>query len=672
MADQRDPHAPRPPQRRRQPGPQPHSRSGVGGRRVGTSSAHAPTGRGRQAARTSRRPGSRSYRARRRFPVANSGRRLRILIGLVTLALVLLVGRAFQLQALESQSYAVAAAKQMTRTQELQPARGEIVDRNGRVLATSEPAVKVVADPSIIATNGVDSRLTLTAGQQAAAQAAPQAIATVLAKYLGGAPGDYLKFLTAKQPDSTKFSMYQVVKSKVPAWTYVQLADELAKGGEVDGHKVAAWYGIHKEDDPIRVYPAGGVASNVLGFMRADGKPGGGLEYALNDSLSGIPGRESYEVAAYGRIPLGNSTLTPAVDGTSYTLTIDSEMQLLAQNAIAAQVKATAAKSGTAIVMNVKTGEVLAMATTPGFDPNNLKRANPADLGNSAVTSPYEPGSVEKVLTMAALADQGLVTADTHVVVPPKIASGGGFIHDVYSHGTVNMTARGVIANSSNIGMTELARTMSKQSLVDHLQAFGLGRPTGIGLPGESGGHLPNANMPDYSRDQIAFGQGVSVTAIQMAAAVAAIANGGVYNPPTIIKSAVDGSGNPVALPEQEPRRVVSKQASSQVLDMMESVITQIGRGTRQIPNYRMAGKSGTAEIASDGAKNGYTASFVGVAPVEDPQILVYVVINKPIRGTEGGVIAVPVVKQLMQLALPRYGVAPSTTQARKEPLTFK
>lgn len=666
----RDPHAPRPHQRRAS---QPASRgAGEARPRSGSAQRRPSSGTHRPGSRPSRRPGSRSYRARRRFPVANSGRRLRILIGLVTLSLLLLIGRAFQLQALESQSYAVAAAKQMTRTQELQPARGEILDRNGRVLATSEPAVKVIADPSIIATNGVDPRLTLSASQQAAAQAAPGAIAAVLAKYLGGAPGDYLKYLTAKQPNSSKYSMYQVVKTKVPAWTYVQIANDLAKGGEVDGHKVSSWYGIHKEDDPIRVYPAGAVASNVLGFMRGDGTAGGGLEYALNDSLSGIPGRESYEVAAYGRIPLGNSTLTPAVNGTSYTLTIDSEMQLLAQNAISAQVKKTAAKSGEAIVMNVKTGEVLAMATTPGFDPNNLQKADAADLGNGAVTSPYEPGSVEKVLTMASLADQGLVTADTHVVVPPRIASGGGYIHDVYSHGTVNMTARGVIANSSNIGMTELARTMSKQSFIDHLQAFGLGRPTGIGLPGESGGTLPSADMPDYTRDQIAFGQGVSVTAIQMASAVAAIANGGVYNPPTILKAAVDGSGNPVALPAPEPRRVVSQQAASQVLDMMESVITQIGGGTREIPNYRMAGKSGTAEIASDGAKNGYTASFVGVAPVENPQILVYVVINKPIHGTEGGVIAVPVVKQLMQLALPRYGVAPSTTPPRKEPLTFK
>ncbi len=278
------------------------------------------------------------------------------------------------------------------------------------------------------------------------------------------------------------------------------------------------------------------------------------------------------------------------------------------------------------------------------------------------MTSPYEPGSVEKVLTMSSLADQGLVTADTHVVVPARIASGGGYIHDVFSHGTMDMTARGVIANSSNIGMTELSRTMSKQSFIDHLRSFGLGQPTGIGLPGESGGSLPSAQMPDYTRDQISFGQGLSVTAIQMASAIAAVANGGVYNPPTIIKSAVDGAGNPVALPTRAPHRVISKEAASQVLDMMEAVITQIGGGTREIPNYRMAGKSGTAEIASDGAKNGYTASFVGVAPVEDPQILVYVVLHHPTKGTEGGVIAVPVVKHLMQLALPRYGVAPSTT----------
>ncbi len=596
---------------------------------------------------------------------------MRCLMVSLLVAILALFGRAFQLQAYDAETYAAKAAQQMTRTQQLQPVRGQILDRNGEVLAMSEPAVKIIADPSIIATNGVDPRVSMSSVQKAAAEAAPKAIATILATYLGGTAQDYLPSLVARQKGSEAYSQYQVVKSQVPAYTYVKITNALQAGAKF-GDEQVRWYGLYKEDDPIRVYPQGGVASNVVGFTNAEGQGRAGLESTLNSSLAGIAGLESYETSAYGRIPLGNSTLTPAVNGTTYTLTLDSEMQLLAQNALATQVRKSAAVSGTAIVMNVKTGEVLAMATAPGFDASHLDAAKAANTGNRAVSDQYEPGSVEKVLTMASLTDDGLITPDTRVVVPSRIVSGDGYVKDAFVHGTLKLTARGVVANSSNIGTILLTRQSTKQSLVEHLKKFGLGQSTGIGLPGEASGTLPGADMADYTRDQISFGQGLSVTAIQMAAAVAGIVNGGVYHQPTIIKSAVDGDGNAVDIPAPESRRVVSQESSAEVLDMMESVITQIGGGTREIKNYRMAGKSGTAEIGSDGARNGYTASFVGVAPVEDPQILVYVVINKPLRGKEGSVVALPVVRELMSMALPRYGVTPSTTKARHEPISYK
>lgn len=608
-----------------------------------------------------------------RFPLANSKRRLNILALCMMLALGLCVARALQLQVLDSRAYAAKAALQLQRTQVLVPVRGQIMDRNGTVLATSEPAVMVIADPYMIATNGVDPKVTMGKGQRAAAAAAPGVISTVLAKYLGGKPEDYTASLTAKvkgKPD--QLSQYEIIKKKVPAWTYAQLAAELAKGGRVDGYKVDAWYGIFKADDPIRVYPSGDVAANVVGFMHSDGTPGGGLELSLDSQLKGIPGRESYESSAYGRIPLANSTLTPAVNGASYTTTLDSAMQLFAQNALAKQVQATGAKSGSAIVMNVKTGEILAAATAPSFNANELNKAKTENMGNRLATNPYEPGSVEKVLTMAALADQGLVTPDTKVVVPPQIKSGSGYVKDAEDHGTWYLTARGVIAESSNIGMIELARLMDKAKLAEYLQSFGYGKTTGNKMPGEAAGTLPPATMPDYTRDQIAFGQGLSVTALQITAAVAAIANGGVYNQPTLLKSAVDGNGKPIALPTPQSHRVVSQKAADDVLDMMEAVITQVGSGKRQIANYRMAGKSGTAQAVVNGKYNGYVASFVGVAPVEDPQIVVYVVLDHPVNGHQGSQVALPVVQELMQLALPRYGVKPSTTEPRKETIFWQ
>ncbi|WP_407928986.1 peptidoglycan D,D-transpeptidase FtsI family protein [Aestuariimicrobium ganziense] len=590
--------------------------------------------------------------------MAKPERRLNVALVVLIAVMVAFTGRAFVLQAWDAQAYAAEAAAKMKASNTLVAQRGQITDRNGQVLAATQPAVRVVADPLMISRNGVDSRITMTKKQKAKAEAAPGEIATILAKYLGGDAAEYKAQLT----DLSR-KHYVVIARQVPAWTYQKMRQEIADGG---------WLGIYKEDDPIRIYPAGDVASNVVGFMNAEGKGAGGLEYSLDAQLTGIDGKEVYDSSWNGRIPLGTNTLVPAQDGTSYTLTLDSEMQSMVNQALSAGVSRAGAKHGTAIVMNVKTGELLALSTTPGFDSNSPGTADAANLGNRAVSSPYEPGSVQKVITMAALADQGLVTPDTKVEIPSRLASGDGRIKDAYEHGTIHLTARGVVANSSNIGTVLLTRQMPKNQLRDYLLAFGLGSRTGIGLPGESAGWLPPTQMPDYSRDQIAFGQGLSVTAVQEAAAVAAIANGGLYNAPTLIKSATDGQGKPAAVPSTEPRRVISPEAAGQVMEMMESVITL--KDARKLDNYRWAGKTGTAQRVDPTCScyRGYTASFVGVAPAEDPQILVYVVIDQPTRGTDGSALALPVAQQIMNLALPRYGVVPSTTQPPKGKLTYE
>ncbi len=583
---------------------------------------------------------------------------------LVAMAIVMtiLIGRDFQLQAFDAHTYAVAAAAKMKYSHELIPERGSILDRNGQVLASTELAVRVIADPNMISRNGVDAKVTMGPKQRAKAAEAPAAIAAVLASHLGGTADSYLPELTRKAKDGS-YLMYVVLARQVSALTYNEIANELRDGN---------WYGIYKEDDPVRRYPSGGLAANVIGFMNGEGKAGGGLEFALDEQLKGTAGRESYDAAAYGRIPLGDNVLVPAVDGTDYTTTIDAGMQLIASQALAAGIQKAAAASGMCIVMNNKTGEILAMDSSPGYDSNFPGRATAANLGNRAVNEVYEPGSVQKVLTMGALLDAGLITPDTRVEVPARLKSGAGYINDAFSHGTLPLTARGIVANSSNIGTAMLASKMDKATLRDYLISFGLGQSTGSGLPGESAGELPDADMPDYSRDQIAFGQGLSVTALQEAAAIAGLTNGGIYNAPTIISSATDGEGNPVAIDRAEPRRIISAEASTQLLDMMESVITKVE--SRKIAGYRTAGKSGTAErydVAAQGYE-GYTASFVGVAPVEDPQILVYVVLDQPVNGHQGSEVALPIYKEIMTLALARYGVLPSNDEAPLRPLTYK
>ena len=498
--------------------------------------------------------------------------------------------------------------------------------------------------------------------QREKAAAAPKAIAKILAKHLGGRPEDYRKALTATDSKGN-LSRYSVVRHHVDSYTFDLIKKDMKEG---------EWYGIFSSNDPIRTYPSGKVASNVVGFVNAEGKGAGGFEHSHDKALAGVPGKESYEASTWGRIPLGSNTLVPAVNGTSYALTLDAQLQLMAQQALGTAIKNAKAKSGEIIMMDVTNGEVLAMVSMPTFDSNKPGKAKESQTRNRTIQDAYEPGSVQKVLTMAALTDQGVLTPDTHIVVPPALSSGGGKITDAEPHGTEHLTARGVFVHSSNIGTTLFARNLDKGTMASYLKSFGLGAPTGIGLPGEAHGQIPKPDMPDYTRDQVAFGQGLSVTAIQEAAAVAGIVNGGVYHSPTIIKSAVDGHGEPAEIPDTTTRRVISQQASEQVRDMMENVVSTT-KG-RPIPDYRMGGKTGTAQRVDPQCHcyRGYISSFIAVAPIEKPRILTYVVINQPTNGHTGTEVAQPAARQLMSVALPRYGVQPSTDKARKEPLEYQ
>ena len=626
---------------------------------------------GQQRRRTAGQRRASAAPASPRIRLASPAQRLRWMLLAILMVLTLFMGRAFQLQAFDSQAYAAKAAEQMVHTVPLIPQRGAVTDRFGTTMASTIPAVKIIADPSMLARNGVDSNRAMSPRETAVAQAAPGAVAAILVKHLGGKAADYLPKLTKKSADG-RLVGYSVLEEQVETSVWNAIRKDLAAGGTAGEYRASYWYGLYKEDNPKRIYPSGSVGGNVVGVTK--GKEGiTGLERSLNAELTGTEGRETYESSVYGRIPLGTNVLVPAVDGFNYTLTLDATLQQATEAALAKGTTDAAAATGTAIVMNVKTGEVLADASLPSYDPNKISAvAAKNSMLNRSVENIYEPGSVQKVLTMAALADQGKVTADTRVEVPSKLASGGGYIRDSFSHDTLYMTARGVIAKSSNIGTAMLARTMDKGLLVDYLEKFGLGSPTGIELPMEAAGTLPKKDMADYSRDQVAFGQGLAVNSVQEAAAVAGVVNDGVYNPPTLLKSATTTDGEPVTLPAKTPRRVISKQASAQVRDMMEAVV-QLDPKKREIPGYRTIGKSGTAERPDGkGGYDGYTASFVMAAPAENPQILVYVVLDEPLTNHQGSQSALPVAQEIMKLALPRYGVLPSSTPAPQEPIDYE
>ncbi|MDO5683499.1 MAG: penicillin-binding protein 2, partial [Propionibacteriaceae bacterium] len=572
-----------------------------------------------------------------RLPLAQTSHRLRVMLVVLGIIASVLAGRLVQIQGLDAPAYAATASKQLTRSIPMPATRGTITDREGVVLASTSPAVMITADPTLINNpepkkNRVDQ------------------VADLLMKHVGGDREAYVAALTKP---NTKYS---IVARKVPAAAYHRFAQELSS---------ESIYGVFRESDPIRTYPEHESAAALVGFVGADSNGQGGLEFSLNKQLAGTSGREMYEASPAGyRIPLGSNMIEHPSDGVSYQLTIDADLQAMTERKLAEVVSESRAKSGVAIAMDIKTGEVLAMANAPSFDPNNVSAARSEDLFNRAVTQAYEPGSVQKVITMAALMDAGLITPDTRLIVPPTIQSGGSVVKDVWKHGYANVTARGVLAYSSNIGTIMMTRKMDKGEYREALVRMGLGARTGIELPGEATGFVPPASMPDYTRDQISFGQGLSVTAIQNAAAVAGILNGGMYNPPTVLRSATDAKGDPVPIERREPRRVVSPETSRGIATMMESVV---GPGafasSLTMDEYRLGGKTGTSENfdVEKGAYSGFTSSFVGMGPVEDPRILTYVVVEEPKNGHTGGAVAGPVAWDMLRLALPRYGVPAST-----------
>lgn len=618
-----------------------------------------PPPRRPRATSTSQRPRSGSSSQRRGsspaavrpplvMPLADSRKRLNALLLVLGIVASICAGRLIQFQGLDPQAYAATAAKQMTRSVPIAATRGTITDRNGAVLAVTSPAVMITADPTLINNPEPDKNRV-------------QEVTETLMRHVGGDRDAYVRALT--KPDTK----YSIVARKVPAAAYHRFADELSE------KKI---YGVFRESDPIRTYPEKSTAAAVVGFVGGDSNGQGGVEWHLNTQLAGTPGREMYEASPAGyRIPLGSNMIEPPVDGVSYQLTLDTELQMVADRKLAETMEQSEAKSGMAIAIDIKTGEVLAMANAPGFDPNNVSRASNESLALRAVTQAYEPGSVQKVLTMAALLDAGFITPETRLVVPPNIQSGDGIVRDVWKHQYANATARGVLAYSSNIGTIMMTREMDTAAYRDALVRFGLGSPTGIELSGEASGYVPPADMPGYTRDQISFGQGLSVTAIQNAAAIAGILNGGVYNPPTILRSATDAAGNPVAIERREPRQIVSADTSKQVASMMESVV---GPGafaeSMAMEEYRVGGKTGTSENyqVDLGAYSGYTSSFVGMAPAENPRILTYVVVEEPQNGHTGGAVAGPVAWDMLRTALPRYGVPPSTgARPTEEQLTW-
>lgn len=544
-------------------------------------------------------------------------------IGLLFLVFVALLGvatlRATWLGAVRAPALKRAAATQQVQTVALPAPRGTITDRNGAVLAVSEPASDVSATPYLV-------RRPL----QAAAKLAP---------LLGMAEADVLGKLSEQSG-------------------FVYLARRLPAGR---ASKIAALRidGITLTPSSRRTYPRDWLAAQVIGSASEQRGGGTGFEYKEDKLLRGQDGIRRVVSDALGQ-PISIQDRRPTVPGRDVQLTLDANLQDKVESVLDGVGQVFRPRSATAIVMDPQTSEILALANWPRVNANDPGGAPPEAQLDDAVGYTYEPGSTFKAITVAgALADH-VVSPETPIFVPYELRVADRTLHDAEAHGSETLTVADVLKQSSNIGAVQIALMMGARRFSQWVDLFGFGRPTGVDLPGEEQGIVPTYKQ--YSGSSIAnlpIGQGQAVTPMQMMEAYAAIANGGILRRPQIVRS-VDGR----AVREAPGRRVISTAAAASVRDMLRGVLAAGGTASEaSIPGYDLAGKTGTAQkVDPDGqySRTRYVASFMGFAPASHPRLLVSVVVNEPQGAIYGGQVAAPAFQKIVAFALPYLGIRPS------------
>jgi cell division protein FtsI (penicillin-binding protein 3) len=566
-------------------------------------------------------------------------RRIRWLLLIYGLLFMVTFGGLVNIQIINAPDYADRSVRQRARTVELVATRGRVYDREGDVLATSVQSATIYADPRAY-------RPTET---PAGTPVPPAASAAAVAAELAPLVGLDVATLTERLERDAHF----VYVARQLDWEVGQQIRELDLPG------------IGFLTEPRRVYPAGGLAGQVVGFTGIDGEGLQGLESQYDQILRGRPGMLAFEQAPGGLgIASGARELVPPDPGTDLVLTLDREIQHAAERAAADAVAEFNAVGASVVVLEVGTGEMLAMASAPTYDPNRRTESDHANWRNRAVTDIFEPGSTQKALTVAAAIEEGLITGSTSMTVENGIRVGGKTFTDAYSHPTETWTVSQIMERSSNVGTIKIAQQLGAERLDEYLRDFGYGRPTGVGFPGEGGGLLmPTADWWATSLPTIAIGQGVAVTLVQLANSYATLANDGVAVQPRIVRGTVgdDGRLTPAAAPTV--REVISADAALQVRQMLEAaVVGEHGTGARAaVPGYSVAGKTGTARKPNEGARgysSEYIATFVGFAPVDNPQLVVAVMVDEP-RPFYGGLVAAPVFSEVMQAALTARRILP-------------
>jgi cell division protein FtsI (penicillin-binding protein 3) len=568
--------------------------------------------------------------------------RIAILVTVIFGVLILFACQLVRVQVIQANAYQAKAANEMQSTRVIPAPRGEITDVNGIGFARSVSAINIVVDQTQITD--------------------PARVAAFVAPILNLPAEDIQSSITGTR----KYAI--VLKYARPA-LWDRLTEELYNynktlaGKELENRII----GFFPERVFIREYPSGSLVSSLIGFVRADGIGASGLESGQNSVITGTDGRYSYARGYGAEIPGSQRELVAAKSGTNIRLTINRDVQWVAAEAISQAVKDSAATSGTVIVMDPKTGEIVAHATAPTFNPNNTKNVALSLMRNPSVQDVYEPGSTGKVMTMAAALEEKTVSPTTVFTVPYMLRRGGSTFHDHERHPIQHLTTSGILAVSSNTGTIQVGETLSHDTLYNYLRKFGIGSKTGSGLPGESAGLLrPVSDWSGTTAPTVAFGQGYSLTAMQATSVFATIANNGVRVSPTVIAGTSDASGHFTPAANRSSTRVISEDTAVKLRIMMESVVSAQGTApSAAIPGYRVAGKTGTAMRydQNTGRYSGYTASFIGFAPADAPRYVISVTLQDPKNGHYGGSLGGPVFKKVMTFVLQSEHVAPTGTK---------
>ena len=557
---------------------------------------------------------------RRRPSTKLADRRLRVLLVVFVAVFAVTLARAAWLQTVQASSLAAKGASQQHDSIVVPAGRGTIFDRSGVQLAIGEQATTVYADPKEI----VNART----------------VANAAAQTLG--------------VDAN--ALYSQLLDRSKGFVYVAREVDPAKAAQLKARHLAG-LGFYSEER--RFYPMGPVASQVVGFAGIDDKGLAGMELEREDTLRGHPGSETVIKDPFGRV-LDVLNSVPERDGHDVYLTIDHTIQAEAEDALRTAIAQWHAKRATATVLDPHTGAVLAMASAPGYDANSFASIPPQLERNSPVTDVYEPGSTFKLVTIAAALSEHLVSPMSQFYLPYSIQIADKWIHDAEVRPAETLTVGEILAQSSNVGVATIAtRLVGATRLSRWISRFGFGHKTGIDFPGESPGIvLPRSQWYGSAVGTIPIGQGIAVTPIQIAAAYAAIANGGVWVTPHLVDRVIGGSG-----PRVTHRRIVSTAVSKQLMAMLVNVVAE-GTGTlAHVPGYNVAGKTGTAAVPDPQtggySSSKYVASFVGIVPATAPRLVILVTVDEPEGAIFGGTVAAPVFQKIARFALQYLSIPP-------------